>query len=254
MAPKRDSFYRILKDSTRQRIIKQLYSEGPLTYVDLMNRLGISNTGKFNYHLKILAEFLEKNEDGKYCLNENGVHAAQLLANYPNETFFENKINIRSVVFIGFLGFVLTLLNPAIIEGFTGVPLIVEWWLYIPAIAYTFLMPGPIMWWLSVKRMKTHDFRDLAKPPVFAILLLTCMVALFAFLHWYIGLELPLVQKSIGEPQTTGYFEDGVWHTIAVQQTVYTGFIVWMLPFAGFYSLIGVGLVEAVWRILKRKA
>jgi hypothetical protein len=118
--------YQILKDSTRQKIILQLYREGPLAYVDLMHRLKISNTGKFNYHLRIPADLLEKGEEGKYRLTEKGMHAAQLLLNFPTETSAGDKrVSIQDVILIGTVGFVAILLNPLILESFIGVPLVV---------------------------------------------------------------------------------------------------------------------------------
>jgi len=182
-----------------------------------MKSLRISNTGKFNYHLKILAELLGKGEDGKYQLTEKGISAAQLLLNFPAEKPIESKnVNIQNILLIGAIGFALTLLNPAVLEGFIGVLLVAGLWLYILTTIYMFIVPGTFMWLLSIKRMRTHDFRDLVKPPFSAILLLTCLVALLAFLHWHIGLKLLLIPEGMNDGQAT-----------------YTGLIVWVLPFAG---------------------
>ena len=52
------SLHKILKDETRRRIVQHLNSKGQLTYMELMNLLEITNTGKFNYHLKILADLV----------------------------------------------------------------------------------------------------------------------------------------------------------------------------------------------------
>jgi len=253
MEPERHSLFKILKDPTRQKIVTQLYKNGPLTYMDLMNLLEVRNTGKFNYHLKMLADFLEKGEDGKYCLTEKGLHAAKLLINCPTEIPVENKKgNIWNVILIGAIGFALVLINPAFLEGLTGISLLTTSWIYILTIIYAFIVPGALMWLLSIKRMQTHDFRNLAKPPFFTVFMLTCMTAVLAFLHWYIGLRIPLIQRSISEAQWTQYFENGVLHTIVVQQGTFTQLTVWMLPFAGLYPLVGIGLMEAIHRFLKR--
>jgi hypothetical protein len=50
-----------------------------------MNTLGIVNTGKFNYHLKVLRELLTKTEDGKYTLTEKGKLALRLLQEFDEK-------------------------------------------------------------------------------------------------------------------------------------------------------------------------
>ena len=59
--------HKILKDETRRKIIILLHEQGSLSYVDLMKALGIANTGKMNYHLKVLDDLLTKTEEGKYA-------------------------------------------------------------------------------------------------------------------------------------------------------------------------------------------
>jgi hypothetical protein len=44
-----------------------------------MNIVGITNTGKLNYHLKILGDLIKKDESGKYSLSEKGQLAVQVL-------------------------------------------------------------------------------------------------------------------------------------------------------------------------------
>jgi hypothetical protein len=44
-----------------------------------MNSVGITNTGKLNYHLKILGDLIKKDESGKYSLSEKGQLAVQVL-------------------------------------------------------------------------------------------------------------------------------------------------------------------------------
>jgi hypothetical protein len=52
--------------------VLHLSRKGQLAYMELMNLPEITNTGKFNYHLKILGNLIEKGEDRKYRLNERG--------------------------------------------------------------------------------------------------------------------------------------------------------------------------------------
>lgn len=79
MNPSIASLHKVLKDETRRKIILLLQENGSLSYVDLMKALGITNTGKMNYHLKILGDLLSKREDGQYTLTEKGTLASRLL-------------------------------------------------------------------------------------------------------------------------------------------------------------------------------
>ena len=54
-----------------------------MSYVDLMKSLGIANTGKMNYHIRVLGDLLTKTEDGKYTLTEKGKLASRLLLEFP---------------------------------------------------------------------------------------------------------------------------------------------------------------------------
>jgi len=73
----------ILKHPIRRKIILALYDSKRLSYVDLMNLVKVVSTGKFNYHLKILGDLIEKDQDGKYGLTEKGQTVAQLLQKFP---------------------------------------------------------------------------------------------------------------------------------------------------------------------------
>ncbi len=74
--------HKILKDETRRKAIILLHERGSLGYVELMKALDITNTGKMNYHLKILDDLLAKTEDGKYTLTEKGKLASRLLVEF----------------------------------------------------------------------------------------------------------------------------------------------------------------------------
>jgi hypothetical protein len=258
MVSEQPSIYKILKDSTRQKIILQLHKQGPLTYVDLMNTLKISNTGKFNYHLKILADFLEKEEDGKYYLTEKGLKAAQLLADLPATSFAENnKSMLRKEIMIGAAGFALILLNPAIFENFIGIPLVAGPGSTVLAVLYAFFLPGVAMWFLSARIIKTHNLRQLLKPLFLAVLLLICLIVLIAllqwlaaFLKWPIDFHFPLLQKGALEPQT---IQQGDGGTIIIQQITLTTSPLLMLPFAGVYSVIGILASEMIHRFSKKQ-
>jgi hypothetical protein len=81
------SLHKILKDGTRSKIVLLLNEKGRLSYTDLMKGLEISNTGRLNYHLKVLSDLLMKRGDGQYMLSEKGKRALCLLLEFSeNDT------------------------------------------------------------------------------------------------------------------------------------------------------------------------
>lgn len=80
-----DSLYKILKDETRRKIILELSGKGSVGYTDLMDSLGIVSTGTLNYHLKVLGDLLEKDQEEKYKLSEKGKLASRLLTEFPEQ-------------------------------------------------------------------------------------------------------------------------------------------------------------------------
>jgi predicted transcriptional regulator len=80
------ALHKILKDPTRREILKCLNDKGPSPYVELMDLAKVTNTGRFNYHLKVLGDLIEKQGDGRYSLTERGRLAVQLLDEFPERT------------------------------------------------------------------------------------------------------------------------------------------------------------------------
>jgi hypothetical protein len=229
-----------------------LQKQQALTYGELMAQAGISNTGRFNYHLKILADFLEKDDDGKYRLTERGSHAAQLLTNGSTWNLNGNgKTGLRSTALIGSFGCALVLLNPIILENFLGIPLVVGLWPSISTTIYGFLVPGAFVWLLCNRYLKNREIQNRIKAPLFSILLLVCFVVAFALIYqiallmWGIRIGFPPLQKGVSAPQTI--IQNGGTETI--QQTTYSTLSFPMLPFAGMYSLAGFLLAEAIQRL-----
>jgi len=77
------SLLKILKDETRSKAILLLSEKGSMSYTDLMDELRIVSTGLLNYHLKVLADLVQKDQMGQYSLTERGKLAYRLLQEFP---------------------------------------------------------------------------------------------------------------------------------------------------------------------------
>jgi len=73
--------YALLADGTRVAIVRALgESDGPRSFTALRERVGIRDSGRFNYHLqRLVGTFVERTECG-YVLTEDGERVADSLA------------------------------------------------------------------------------------------------------------------------------------------------------------------------------
>jgi hypothetical protein len=125
-----ESLSEALKNPIRRKIILFLSDKGSISYVDLMNAVEITNTGKFNYHLKILGDLIEKDENGKYSLSEKGQLAVRFLQKCDNAKNEEPVFETRAFnLFAGFMWLVL-------VYPFMG--LLFGWYLYFTDSATAF--------------------------------------------------------------------------------------------------------------------
>jgi hypothetical protein len=65
-----------------------------------MNLVGITNTGKFNYHLKILGDLIKKDEDGKYSLSDKGQLAVNFLQKSVGKDTEQASLRLNSRTFV----------------------------------------------------------------------------------------------------------------------------------------------------------
>jgi hypothetical protein len=78
----------VLKDRSRRKILTSLKVNGSLSYSELLNLLETPHTGKLNYHLKILGDLIQKDDQlSKYKLTEKGELAVQLLSGFSTENY-----------------------------------------------------------------------------------------------------------------------------------------------------------------------
>ena len=91
------SLHKILSDTTRRSILEVLAEKESLTYTDIMTLLQVTNTGRLNYHLKVLGNLLSKDEEGRYHLTEQGRQAANLLRTFPERVPAERRLSALKV-------------------------------------------------------------------------------------------------------------------------------------------------------------
>jgi hypothetical protein len=89
------SLHKILKDETRRKLVLLLNEKGTLSYTDLMKVLEISNTGRMNYHLKVLNGLILKRGDGQYVLSEKGKRACCLLLEFSEKDTKPSQMKSR---------------------------------------------------------------------------------------------------------------------------------------------------------------
>jgi hypothetical protein len=221
-----DSLHKILKDQTRRNIVLHLSKKGQLAYVELMNILEITNTGKINYHLKILGNLIEKGEDGKYRLTERGQLASQMLQKFPEEIMEAKPLRMADALLIGVVGSLFLLAFPGTFAGLSILGLVGT---FLSAFIYALFVPGAVMWWLTIRRAKTHDFYDLFKPP---------LVPLALMIAWAVLVLLQRVSFIIELSYTTGPTT-----RTAIQFTMISFLIL------GFFPFIGVIITESLHRV-----
>lgn len=89
------SLHKILKDETRRKMVLLLNEKGSLSYTGFMKALEINNTGRLNYHLKVLNDLILKREDGQYVLSDKGKRAWCLLLEFSEKDTQPSKMKLR---------------------------------------------------------------------------------------------------------------------------------------------------------------
>jgi glucan phosphoethanolaminetransferase (alkaline phosphatase superfamily) len=224
-----ESLYKIIKHPIRRKIVLSLLERKELAYMDLMNSVEVENTGKLNYHLKILSDLIEKNDDGRYSLTEKGHLASQLLLSFPEKKLDRMPFGGGDAILIGFVGFVLALANPGF-WGF-GVGMMYLGIIAFSGIVYALLVPGGVMWLLTVRRTNSHDAYDLFKPPLVAFVLVITLLVLMAVLNINVTISTP--------PQDSGY--------AAIAQPVLPTLLI-----VGLFFFLGVGIFEILNKLSRK--
>lgn len=228
-----ESLHKILKHAIRRKIVLMLLKKKELAYVDLMNLVGIENTGKLNYHLKILGDLIEKDGNGKYRLTEKGQLASQLLLRFPEKKSASTPLGGGDAALIGFIGFLVALVNPALWSFFL-VDLFGMGILYLGAIlslVYALLVPSGVIWWLTIRRTNSHDPYDLFKPPLVTFALFMLALIFTSVLNIRLTISTPV--------------EDSTYVAITLPSFP-------LLIISAFFSFLGVGISEVIYRVLEK--
>jgi DNA-binding transcriptional ArsR family regulator len=80
-----DEIFAALKHPLRRQILLFLEQKGEVSFTDIQNAVGISDTGLMSYHLKELAPLVQQSERGKYCLSEVGQAGVELFRKVERE-------------------------------------------------------------------------------------------------------------------------------------------------------------------------
>lgn len=68
-----------------------------LSYTEIMALLQVTNTGRLNYHLKVLGDLISKDDEGKYRLTERGKLAVSLLKTFPERVPVERNLSALKI-------------------------------------------------------------------------------------------------------------------------------------------------------------
>jgi hypothetical protein len=247
-----ESFQDVLKHPIRRKIIKTLNQTPNLSYMDLMGAVEASNTGKFNYHLKILADLIQKDESGKYSLTGKGHLAAEFLQTFKEKKVEPSPLRMADALLIGFTGFALTLANPGFWAFMQAAAMNIQSMPLLNAIEacttiFALIVPGAVMWKMAVRRSHSHDFYDLYKAPFLAFAMLLSLLILMLVFHVNIGAQIAIqVASTVAGGNGTGPTGSQTTYSMTMMglpQIMMSGIL---------YAFLGVALSELVSRIRKR--
>ena len=243
-----ESFQDVLRHPIRRKIILVLSERQNLSYMDLMGAVDAANTGKFNYHLKILADLIEKDANGKYGLTDKGRLAAQFLITFKEKKVEHSPLRMADALLIGFVGFVLTLANPAfwtfLFISSVGVRSILLFSvLRLLIIFLGLVLPGVVMWRLAVRRSNSHDAYDLYKAPLIAFAMLLPLLIVGIIFNFNI------VVNAVAQIQRVSGVDWSKTTTIIIPASSLE-----LVLYGLVFSFLGVALSELVFRFRKRLA
>lgn len=252
-----ESFSDILKHPIRRKIILTLNEGKNLSYSELMAAAEVTNTGKFNYHLKVLGDLIEKDSNGRYNLTEKGKLTAEFFYKFPDKNVQSTHLSMADALLIGFAGFTLTLANPGfwvfMLAAFFGVQSVLFFSiLQLLTSIFAMVGPGALMWLLATRRANSHDPYNLYKGPLFMFLMLIIILVPMLVLGLNIGAQ---VQIQVGPTFHSGDIPSSDGAIVSWSSSKYSIFAIGLpqLVMGGLiFSFLGVAIAELASRIKKK--
>ncbi len=246
-----ESFNDVLKHPIRRKVILALGNNKNLSYVELLNITEAANTGKFNYHLKILADLIQKDDAGKYNLTEKGQLALEFLQKFPEKRPEPPKsLHMADAALIGLVGILLIAANPTLWVGLWldsntyTVPAFTLPFFGLGSLLYALLLPGFAMWTLAVRRTHSHEMYSLLRAPLIAFLVLIAVLAVMVLTSFKFNLvaeiktPLLIVEQGPNWSHTTQQLT-----MVSLASNFMQGLV---------FSFVGVALVELASKIKRR--
>ncbi len=246
-----ESFNEVLKHPIRRKVIRALGEKQSLSYVELLNITEAANTGKFNYHLKVLGDLIEKDANGKYILTEKGQLALQFLLKFPEKKPEPTtNLHMADAALIGLAGVFLIIANPTLwiglwisVNKFT-VPVFTLPFFGLGTLFYGLLVPSFVMRFLSIRRAHSHEMYSLFRAPLVAFLILLGLMAAMVLTgsvnSFNAMIETPTVMVAQGPNWThSTYSGTGVSLFINIMQGL-------------VFSFLGVAVIEFAGRARKK--
>jgi hypothetical protein len=201
------SLHKILSDTTRRSILELLAEKEALGYTEIMTVLGVTNTGRLNYHLKVLGDLVSKDNGGRYHLTERGQLAVNLLKTFPERVPTGNRrpsaLKIAVCVLMVIVG-ILFLINPVL----TGLNPVVT-----PSSAQDSI-PGPqlippnttisLTAWPIPQEASTLNITWAATSPIHIYVLNTTKYGSLLLQHPRAGIQAPSYLPGLGTDNFTG--------------------------------------------------
>jgi predicted transcriptional regulator len=108
MSDELSDVHRVLRDSSRRKIIVTLGNSEGISYSDLLNALNTQDRGRINYHLKTLEAFISKKDNG-YSLNDKGKTALKQLQDFSYKERHQLATTVKYGRDVAVIGWVIIL-------------------------------------------------------------------------------------------------------------------------------------------------
>jgi DNA-binding transcriptional ArsR family regulator len=92
-----NEIFAALRHPIRRQLLLLLEDKGEMSFTEIQNAVGMSDTGLMSYHLKELAPLVEQSARGKYCLSEVGRASVTLFRKVEMEKDKTSRVVCREL-------------------------------------------------------------------------------------------------------------------------------------------------------------